>query len=283
MTKNIISFAVILLVLFSGLELQASSDSLRSSTCGKRWSIDAMGGYGFSVSRNVLGSTITNDGQNNITTKQIIGTYGQGIITKVALNYRLKKHVFVSAGVFGNWGAEIQTFLGSSLSTPDTYQEVSEQVSSIGSLIGIGIADTFSRYHVGLHNYFACGFNNTGYWRRTDAYPSDIYFTEWKYTEGISFGWMGNLNVAYAINEHFIMGLEGFFFLHSWSPLKGNLIEYKHNGQDLLSTVPDENKTVTFSDNLAGNSFTGYPPGQALRFTYPLHVAGCGLLISYRF
>jgi hypothetical protein len=240
-------------------------------------------GYGFSATNDVLGWSRVNDGQNNITEKQIRGTFGQGLVTTLVLSYRAHRNLSVELGGFANSGAEIRTeYLGSTAVT-DQYQETFEKVNSNGLLVGMSVQDTLGSFELGLHNFFVCGIGNKGLERIVQVWPNDTYVQNWEYTKNLSFGWMGNISVAYLLSQRIAFGIEGFVMLHSWSPERGELVKYTHNNQDSLSTVPEEYRTIEYTDNMNYSSVGPFPSRIDFSFNFPLHVAGVNVAFRYRF
>lgn len=260
-----------------------SSDSLQTNRCANRWQIQFTSGYGFSATPSLLGQTYINDGQNNITGTMIHGTLGEGIVSTLTAHFRIKNKIHISSGYFANYGIEKLTLHGGNILNPAQYEDDWKQVFSQGILIGSGVSDTCGRFTFSASASFVCGLYNVGSHRTFDAWSGNSYYYEWEHTGGLSFGWMGTVVASYQIDDHFSMGLQGFFISHSWSPNKGYITEYKYNNEDRTSTLSEASRTVEYVDDMVYSSISGYPNGQRFSFSLPLSNAGASLVLNYNF
>lgn len=246
--------------------MSASGDTLKTESSSiKRWSITASVGYGFPFSKQVIGGVGTVDGNSNIKSKLVIGTFGKGVFSFVAVGYKINEHFGSEFGIHSTWGTEMVTSKVTDLSTGYVFLEKSIQVSTNGMFAGFFMTDTYSKFHISLHNDLLIGILNTA----TEETFSNGVKPTWKYSGRISYGWLSRIGGSYDISEKINIGLIGFFLMHSWSPAKGETL----NGQN----------TIVFTDTPSSNGFYTLPGNQYARVTYPLHAAGVNVFIGYVF
>lgn len=261
----------------------ANTDTLKNSQVKfNRWAISVSGGYVVAATNDIIGNQSTNDGQNNFSTQVITGTLGGGIFNSLLASFEMKKDIGIEVGAFANWGSNIHTSSYYTSSVPQD-EDKYMRVNSKGALVGFFIAKTFSKVRLAVHNDFVLGLSNQLYYNNHLVSPSGTNDSYWKYSGGMSYGWKGKIEASYNLTEHFGIGIEGFFMLHSWSPEKGFFESFIVNGEEKISSVSGSSRNVIFVDGYAYSTVSGGPANKQIRTVYPLHAAGGSLILRYSF
>jgi hypothetical protein len=248
------------------LILTAVPDSLKTSSSPiKRWDITASIGYGLPFAKQVLGGVGTVDSNSTTEAKSIRGTFGKGIFSFLSVGYKVNQHFGSEFGIHSTFGNRIMTYQVTNIAYGSKAQKFT-QISTIGLFVGFFLADTYSKFHISLHNDFLVGLMNRA---TEESFANGIPDPVWKYSGRISYGWLSRFGGSYDISNKMNIGLSGFFVLHSWSPLQKETL----NGQN----------KITFSDDTLSNGIYPLPSNQLPRVTYPLHVCGISVSVSYCF
>jgi hypothetical protein len=256
---------LITLILFP-LILTASPDSLKTRSFPiKRWNITASVGYGFPFSKQVLGGEAVVDSNSTSTGKLIRGTFGKGVFSFVSVGYSINQHFGSEFGIHSTWGSRIKTTDVTNTSNTFNSQDFT-QITTNGMFFGVFMTDTYSKWHISFDNDLLVGLMNVA---TEERFSNGVAQPIWKYSGGVSYGWLSRIGASYDIFEKMNIGLNGFFLMHSWSPKERENL----NGSD----------KVTFTDNTLANGFYPIASDQLPRVTYPLHVAGVNVLVSYNF
>lgn len=259
-------FLHFVLLILSPVVINASGDTLRLDPPPiKRWHITASVGYGFPFSKQVLGGAGTVDSHSNTEGKLIRGTFGKGIFSFIAAGYKINEHFGSELGIHSTIGNKLLISQMKNLAVTSLSQTFF-QVSTNGVFAGFFMTDSYSKFHISFHNDLLVGIMNYG---TEESFSNGVKQPVWKYSGGISYGWLSRLGASYDISGKMNIGLNGFFLMHSWSPSqKENL-----NGSN----------KITFSDNTLFNGIVSLPSNQLGRVTFPLHAAGVNAFIAYNF
>jgi hypothetical protein len=260
-------FLHFLLLVLSPLIMKASGDTLKTEPLPiKRWHITTSAGYGFPFSKAVLGGIATVDSNSTITGKLVRGTFGKGTFSFVSVSYSINQHFGSEFGIHSTWGKRIMTSQLTGISTGTVFYQRFLQVSTNGMFIGFFMTDTYSKFHISFHNDLLVGVMN---FATEQNFNNGVQKPIWKYSGGISYGWLSRIGGSYDISDKMNIGLSGFFLMHSWSPKQRENL----NGTD----------KITFTDNTLANGIYQISSDQLPRITYPLHVAGVNLFVTYSF
>jgi hypothetical protein len=268
-----------LFALFCAVRLSATNDTLKIN---HRWAISASSGYGWSANKESLGSVFVNDSNNDFTQTLIRGTFGKGMTNTVWVSCGIKRHLGAELGVFANFGSTITTADISIKDDPTIYDKRTMQINSNGIAGGFYLVDTLSKIELAFHSDFLMGIYNQGLENRKIANP-DVVESTWKYSGGMSYGWTNRISAAYSFKNRFKLGIMGFITLQSWSPDKRKTEKYTLNGTNIIQSMTLEQRTLTYSNTINGNSLTGMSSNTALRISFPLHAMGMSAFVSYSF
>jgi hypothetical protein len=104
------------------------------------------------------------------------------------------------------------------------------------------------------------------------------------YYGGVALGYTATGGCEFNINKLINLFAELTFSHATWSPSYSEIIEYKVNGEDKLSTLTVHQKKTDFIDKIILNSSTSPDsPKKALRKTYPFSTASINFGIKFRF
>lgn len=273
---------VVATLIFSTV-LSATNDTLTNPTVkSPKFFVSVSAGYAWPGSNEIIGSTFVNDGQNNLAVKMIRGTFGRGITNDILFGYMIKPHLGFETGMFANWGSDVKTSEGSDPSNGNSDANFLK-INSQGFLLGVCLTSTISKFEFAAHSDIILGINYKGVNRFVRKSGTDTYEDQWVYEGGIACGWKEKLSCSYAVNPKFKIGVEGFFSLHTWSPDKEIWKSHKLNETEEISSIPDADKTVTFSDAVSYSSVTGYSSNVRESVSFPLHAAGVSFFAAYLF
>lgn len=263
--KHIIPW--VLMIFLSSSIVKASGDTIATASLPvKRWSFTVSTGYSFPFAKQVLGGDATVDNNSTAEGKLIRGTYGKGIFNLVSIGYKINPHLGAELGIHSTWGDKLEINKVCDLSTGAIFSQTSRQVSTNGMLVGFFITNTYSKFHISFHDDFLVGILN----RATEEnFSNAVKQPVWKYSGGISYGWLGRISASYDLTEKIDVGLSGYFLLHSWSPAQRENL----NGS---------NKT-TYTDTILSNGINSIASNQQSRITYPLHAVGVNIFAAYNF
>lgn len=110
-----------------------------------------------------------------------------------------------------------------------------------------------------------------------DTYSGIDESLEYEYTGGINLGFKGVLGVTFNADKKFQFFGEASFISMSAAPKEQELTAFTSDGEDVLDTVPKEQRTVEFKDKIDSND-TG---NVALRQKFSMGSIGFQVGVKY--
>ena len=243
--------------------------------------INVNAGYGFRMSSNYISSFSFHnviETSNSRFAEQVFVSFGQGFTGGGSFGYMFNKNI----------GAEISaSYLFGNIYNAEKFENdriidmtLSAKMLRINPVLvlhaGFEKIDPYAKFGM------IAGFGKIWYEENRIYHDNgDDLFTKKKLSGGIPVGLSSSLGINYRLSDRLSFFIEMNMVNLSYSPLKGEVIEYIKKGEDALSDLTTFYRETEYVDSYKDTGMDGNEPDKQIKQTFPFGSFGpCfGLLI----